>query len=64
MPGHVSKQSAPAPNAVDICDVGPMISFPSVSQASVDEILGACNKVVNKYSENTFNSEDPKYLID
>lgn len=37
MPGYANKQGAPALNAVNILEGCPMISFSSVSQASVNE---------------------------
>lgn len=38
MPGYANKQGAPALNAVNILKGCPMISFSSVSQASVNEM--------------------------
>ena len=61
MPGYANKQGAPALNAVNILRVCPMISFSSVSQASVNE-MGAESAQI-KYSQNIFNSKNLMYLI-
>ncbi len=48
MPGYANKQGAPALNVVNILKVCPMISFSSVSQASVNEIRAESTQI--KYS--------------